>query len=327
MAWRLAADWSVRFCVCRLQDYGRGPGSVGAASSVTLFRCAAGVLTVIGRERSVMPPDTNETYPLSNPDDTECAATDAYDTANPIEDTEIDPVLDQFESLTRTLLNVTTVTEALQQIVDATRLVVSGADLVSVTVLAPEGTYYTPAYTHQVAAELDQVQYRSGRGPCLDAASPDGPGYVVSDDLSVETRWPQFAAAACQYGYDTIISTELLPAAGPGQLCGALNIYSRRRHGLSRADRHAALLLATHGSLALAHAQVAELADLHRAQLLRAIDTRDIIGQAKGILMNRQGITADEAFDLLRRISQNLNIKLVDLARTLTTRHNELDQS
>nr|WP_281283175.1 ANTAR domain-containing protein [Kutzneria buriramensis] len=116
----------------------------------------------------------------------------------------------------------------------------------------------------------------------------------------------------------------MLPAAGPGQVSGALTIYSRRAGGLSRADRDTALLLATHGSLALAHVRTAELADLQRAQLRRAVDSRDLIGQAKGILMSRQGISSDEAFDLLRRTSQDLNVKLVDVAHTLTTRHGEL---
>ncbi|HWC79623.1 MAG TPA: GAF and ANTAR domain-containing protein [Pseudonocardiaceae bacterium] len=237
------------------------------------------------------------------------------------------PLLDQFESLTRTLLGTTTVAGALQQIVDAAALVVTGAELVSVTVLAPNGAFYTPVENDPVAIQLDQVQYSSGRGPCLDAARPEGPGYVRSDNLATETRWPQFAAAASEQGYGAILSTALLPAAGAGSLSGALNIYSSRPHGLTRADRHAALLLATHGSLALAHAHSAELSDLRQTQLTRAIDTRDVIGQAKGILMNRQGITADEAFDLLRRTSQDLNVKLVVLARALTSRHAELDRS
>jgi hypothetical protein len=224
---------------------------------------------------------------------------------------ELDGMLDQFEALTRTLLNATTVAAALQQIISAAALVVPGADLVSVTVRAPGGGFRTPVRTDVVAIELDQAQYQSGQGPCL----------------HTETRWPRFAAAASGHGYGAILATELLPPDGPGRLSGALNIYGRQPHGLPPSARHTALLLATHGSLALAHAHTAELADLNLAQLRRAIDSRDVIGQAKGILMNRQGISADEAFDLLRRTSQDLNVRLVDLARTLTTRHGELDRS
>ncbi|WP_245786317.1 ANTAR domain-containing response regulator [Lentzea albida] len=234
--------------------------------------------------------------------------------------------MDHFEELIRRLLHTSSVAEALQQVADAAGAVVVGADMVSVTVLAPGGAFHTPVQTDEVAAELDQVQYHSGRGPCLDAARGDGPGYVASDDLGTETRWPEFAAATRGYGFHAVLSSALFSAAGPDQLSGALNVYSRRVDGLDHADRHTALLLATHGSLALAHARATELADLRRAQFRQAIDSRDVIGQAKGILMSRQGITADEAFDLLRRTSQNLNVRLLDLATTLTARHSELDE-
>lgn len=233
--------------------------------------------------------------------------------------------MDQFESLTRSLLNARTVAGALGQVVQAASHVVAGADLVSVTVQAPDGRFHTPVQTDGVATELDQVQYQSGAGPCLDAARADAPGYVASDDLRAEPRWPRFAAAAADHGYRAIISTELFPAPGPARLSGALNIYSHDVGGLGLSDRHMALLLATHGSLALAHARASELADLRMAQMRRAVSTRDVIGQAKGILMSRQGISADEAFALLRRTSQQLNVKLVDLASALTARHDELD--
>jgi AmiR/NasT family two-component response regulator len=69
------------------------------------------------------------------------------------------------------------------------------------------------------------------------------------------------------------------------------------------------------------------LADLRETQLRKALETRDVIGQAKGILMQRRGITAEEAFDLLRRTSQDLNIRLAELASTLATRHTELGEA
>lgn len=252
--------------------------------------------------------------------------TPAYGGATTIGADEDDALISQFESLTRVLLGATTVGAALRQVVTAAGIVVANSDLVSVTLRTADGRYHTPVTTGPLAEELDRVQYASGAGPCLDAAHPDGPAYAASDDLHAERRWPEFTAAAVSQGYDALISMALVPAAGPARLSGALNIYSRRGHGLTTADRHAALLLATHASLALAHARSAELADLQLAQFRQAVDSRDVIGQAKGILMHRQGITADEAFTLLRHTSQDLNVKLVDLARTITTRHDQLDQ-
>jgi AmiR/NasT family two-component response regulator len=108
-------------------------------------------------------------------------------------------------------------------------------------------------------------------------------------------------------------------------MTGALNVFASEPGRLGgELDRDRALLLATHASLAVSATEAVRLAELRETQLRNAIDSRDIIGQAKGILMHRRGIDADEAFDLLRRTSQDLNIKLGELARTITERHADL---
>ncbi len=231
----------------------------------------------------------------------------------------------QFEMLARALLGTTSVGAALQHVIDAAAAVIPAAAVVSVTLRTPDGEVYTPVQTDDAAADLDKVQYSTGLGPCLDAADPRGPAYAASHDLGTEGRWPEFAAASVAAGYRAVHSTEVLPGVGPDRPTGALNIYFHDAHALGDADRHTALLLATHAALALAHARSTELADLNDTRLHRAIDTRDVIGQAKGILMQRQGITADEAFALLRGASQDLNVKLVEISRNLVARHTELD--
>ncbi|HEX7301291.1 ANTAR domain-containing protein [Lentzea sp.] len=241
----------------------------------------------------------------------------------PATDVGVDDLVPEFEVLTRSLLTTTTVAGALRQVVNAARHLVPAAAVVSVTLRAPDGTYTTPAETDHVATALDVVQYRTGRGPCLQAARLDGPGYAVSPDLGTEQRWPEFAAAAVEHGLTGVLSTELLSPTNK-VVSGALNIYTRHHDTITDTDRHTALLLATHASLALAHLRSAEVADLQGTQMRQAIGTRDIIGQAKGILMNRQGITADQAFALLRETSQQLNVKLVEVATTLVARHGEL---
>ncbi|MGW6441709.1 ANTAR domain-containing protein [Lentzea sp. NPDC055074] len=236
----------------------------------------------------------------------------------------VDALVPRFEALTRTLLGAGTVAEALRLVVEATRHLVPTAGVVSVTLRGPDGVFRTPVETDPVATALDEAQYRSGRGPCLEAARKDGPGYAVSADLGAEPRWPEFAATATENGLTCVLATELLSSSNDA-VTGALNIYSRHHDVISDTDRHTALLLATHASLAIAHLRTAELAALHTAQLRRAIDSRDVIGQAKGILMNRQGISADEAFTLLRLTSQHLNVKLVEVAETLVARRGELE--
>jgi GAF domain-containing protein len=235
------------------------------------------------------------------------------------------PLAQQFATLTYSLLDASTTYDVLQQIADAALHVVPGADLVSVTLRTPEGTFHTPVQTDAVAAELDQIQYELQEGPCLRAADPDGPAVATSDNLATDRTFPRFGPAAAERGMGAVLSTALLPNAEPPHLTGALNIYSRRPGGLREADQALALLLATHASLALAHTTEVSQRKLQAEQLLRAIDSRDVIGQAKGILMGRRGLTTEEAFDVLRRTSQTLNVKLVELAETLVNNHAEFD--
>ncbi|RAS64756.1 ANTAR domain-containing protein [Lentzea atacamensis] len=202
-----------------------------------------------------------------------------------------------------------------------------GADLASVTLRTPDGHFHTPVETDPVAGTLDQLQYDLGEGPCLDAALGLGPGVAGSFDLAAESKWPRFGPAAAGYGVGAVLSTTLLPNAELPLLSGALNVYSHRPRGLEEADEDMALLLATHASLALAHTQAVGAAELRAVHLRNAIDSRDVIGQAKGILMSRRGMSADEAFDVLRRTSQDLNVKLVQLAATVIAHHDELDVS
>lgn len=235
------------------------------------------------------------------------------------------PLAREFGLLTRSLLAATTVAEVLDQIVAAARTVIPAVDLASVTMRSDDGTFHTPVATDPVAAVLDQQQYRAGRGPCVDAARPDGPALAAADDLSTDRRWPEFADASVRAGLHSLLATTLIPDAEPPRLPGALNLYARGRGAFVPADRDRALLLATHASLALSTTAAVSAADLERSQLRAAIASRDLIGQAKGILMGRRGLSADEAFDVLRRTSQDLNIKLVELAATVTKNHHAVD--
>ncbi|MFJ7213857.1 GAF and ANTAR domain-containing protein [Amycolatopsis sp. NPDC098790] len=236
------------------------------------------------------------------------------------------PLTQQFAELTRMLLDVTpTVGGVLRLVVGAASALVPGADLVSVTLREPDGTYHTPVETDAVAVRLDQVQYDHAEGPCVESARPDGPAIGWSQNLAQDPRWPSFGPAAAGFGYHSVLATALLPDALPPRRSGALNIYSSRPEAFDSRSIDLALLLATHASLALAHTEAVVAADLEREHLHRAVESRDVIGQAKGILMQRRGITADEAFDVLRRASQDLNVKLADLAVALATRHTEVD--
>jgi GAF domain-containing protein len=233
------------------------------------------------------------------------------------------PLAQQFAVLARSLLQADTVADVLRRIVGTAREVVPGADLVSVTMRSPAGGFTTPVETDPLALRLDELQYRYDEGPCVDATRIPGLGIAISDDLGAGREWPRFGPAAAKHGVGAVLSTALQPDSDPPR-CGALNIYSYRPGGLNHADRDIALLLATHASIALAATEALTAAELQTVQLREALRSRDVIGQAKGILMQRRGISADEAFEVLRRSSQQLNIKLAELAATLASRHTEL---
>lgn len=231
--------------------------------------------------------------------------------------------VDRFEplpallELTGLLLAADTVGGVLGRVAVAAREVIPRADLVSITLRHEDGRSETPVGIGKEAAELDQAQYRSGSGPCVDSADPDGPAYALSNDLVNETAWPAFAANAAAHGYKSVLSTALLPNPGPVPFTGALNVYSARAGAFDDGTRDLAFLLATHASLALALAHTrGNLADAESmsANLREAVESRTIIGQATGILMARRGLTADQAFDVLKQVSQNRNIKLARLA-------------
>lgn len=240
------------------------------------------------------------------------------------DDRLLQPLVGRLTELTRQLLDTITPAAALDRIVAAVGQVIPAADLVSITLCDAAGEVHTLAQTDPVAGMLDRFQHDGGDGPAVDAITATGPGVAFSDDLGAEAAWPLFAPEAVAHGVGSVLVTALLPQADQPNPPGTLNVYSRRPGALTPHDCDIALLLATHASLALASTQAATTAELRVEHLRRAIASRDVIGQAKGILMQRRGINGEEAFDMLRRISQNLNVKLADLAQVLSERHTEL---
>ena len=235
---------------------------------------------------------------------------------------DVGPLAGEFVRLAENLLAATTVHGVLDRVVHAARAAVPGADLVSVT-LGTETGYTTPVYTDDLALKLDEVQYRLSEGPCVDATRTPGAGLTFSGDLAQGVQFPAFGPAAAELGVHCVLAVGLFPQ-GESPRFGALNIYAYEAGGLDELDRDLALILAAHASTALAGTVAATSAELEATQLRQALQSRDVIGQAKGILMERRGISADEAFDVLRRASQSLNIKLTTVAQTLVDRRAEI---
>jgi len=201
--------------------------------------------------------------------------------------------------------------------------VVRGAEAASLTLVGPGGAWTTPAFTGALAQRVDAMQYAVGQGPCLEAATAVEWTAILVRDLQNEKRWPALAAQSAATGGRSVMSVSLfagpsLGAEGSQRAVGSLNLYASTAAAFGESERDTALLLALYAALALAATGAIDDAGQTIDQLKEAMATRNVIGQAQGILMERNKFTAGQAFDRLRTASMNLNRKLRDVARDLS---------
>jgi GAF domain-containing protein len=160
--------------------------------------------------------------------------------------------------------------------------------------------------TSDLPRRVDELQSRMHRGPCLDVIWDEEVVRVA--DMAQEQRWPEFAAEAAALGARSMLCFQLFVEADQ---MGALNLYSRTPGAFDEEAQEVGQLFAAHAAVALAAAE-------HESHLRDGMAHRDLIGQAKGILMERHKLTADQAFGVLARVSQEMNRKLFEVARELT---------
>lgn len=181
-------------------------------------------------------------------------------------------------------------------------------DLASLTMIT-DGRPSTPVQTDPLAADLDSVQYRSRRGPCLEAYQA---GKIVREKISDQSsRWPEFSDVAHKAGVKSVLA---VPLVANDQPLGALNLYSKSSSGYDETAEETALLFSQQAAVACANAEVYWRTFSLTEHLREALESRDVIGQAKGILMARRHCTAEAAFEMLRKASQHRNIKLREIA-------------
>jgi GAF domain-containing protein len=168
--------------------------------------------------------------------------------------------------------------------------------------LAADGAPAAPvAASHDDVARADALQLESKQGPGLQAIAGQQP--VIASELRFDSRWRFWAPLAADLGFRSALSLGL----ADGDTTGAITLYSRRASRFSSADLPLALDFAQHASIAIAVAT-------ERQQLLRAIESRGMVGQAQGILMQRYGISDDQSSEILRRYAQHLDEKLRHVA-------------
>ncbi len=183
----------------------------------------------------------------------------------------------------------------------ATRLV-PAAEYVSVVVVT-NGTIELTGAADDLAETCDSLQSDLGEGPSLHASVHGGT--VVINDVSREKRWPRFIQAAAEVGVRAMMC---VPFDAGENKSGSVNMYSSSAGVFTGQSREV-------GELFTAHAAVAFTAGRENEQLHQAVQGRDVIGQAKGMIMERFSVDADHAFGLLRKLSQDSNVKLSQIAQ------------
>jgi GAF domain-containing protein len=201
------------------------------------------------------------------------------------------------------------VDEVLTTVTSTAVELIPGVDAAGILLITKGGKFESLAGTSDLPHELDELQHTFNEGPCLEAALNET--MVRTDDFRDEKRWPSYSAAAVEIGVLSGLSFKLYTAE---RTAGALNLFSFKPNVWDTESE-------TIGAVLAAHAAAAILASRQGEQLESALSTRDRIGQAKGIIMERYGVNDVQAFDMLRRLSQESNVRLADIAqRVIETR-------
>lgn len=201
------------------------------------------------------------------------------------------------------------VSEAGPVLTDLTKIAVrsvSGAEYAGITIGSAGGSLETTAPTHQYVVVLDDIARRCHDGPYMRADSKQH--FVVIDDLAADPRWPQFRdAARSTVPVASVLSFQLFSGKRAG---GALNFYADAAGAFDDESIETGLIFATHAAFVVGML-------LRDRQFRSALASRDIIGQAKGIMMERFNVSADRAFEMLKRMSQDVNVPVSEVAERL----------
>ena len=213
-----------------------------------------------------------------------------------------------FDELARLSFAEHSLESLLHTVTELATRILPGRPLASVTIIG-DGHPSTVAASGEPAVALDEFQYRTGAGPCLEAAST-GRRMTIPDTRS-DATWPAFAAEAAASGFDSVLS---FPLPAPERVSGAMNVYARHVDVADPRTPELVSRLAAYAVGPVSNMYLYESAVERAAHLQAALESRAVIDQAKGILMERFKLTADQAFQILARLSMERNVKLRDVA-------------
>jgi GAF domain-containing protein len=214
------------------------------------------------------------------------------------------------ERLGRLSLRELSMDSLLQTVADLAKTVMPGNPEASVTLLVKDRPS-TVVSTGQLAVDLDETQYDRGHGPCLHAART---GELTEiPDTRTDDRWADYSRRAAEAGNLSSLSIPLAIDEDE-QVSGALNLYAREANAFDEDSRSAARAFGPYAAVAAGNMHTYQNARNMADNLQTALESRAVIDQAKGILIERHKLTADQAFQLLAQMSMNANLKLRDVA-------------
>jgi GAF domain-containing protein len=218
---------------------------------------------------------------------------------------------DAFAELSRIKLDEVDIAVVLDKVAELAKRTIPGAREVSVTLVNGD-TPSTAAFTGQLALSMDESQYARGHGPCLDAAASSAT--ISVPDTATEGRWSDWARVAKEAGAHSSLSIGL-PVHE--RVTGALNIYATEAHAFDADAITLAQNFAGYAAVALANIHLYETQASFAAQIQKAMESRAVIEQAKGIIMGDRRCTAADAFAVLGKLSQDSGRSLRDVATVL----------
>jgi GAF domain-containing protein len=217
-------------------------------------------------------------------------------------------LVDEFAAIAAHIHSSEDYEDSMRRITDAAVHAVDGCEVASISLLEKSGPV-TYAATGQLAHDGDRIQYQENEGPCLDAAMQER--WVYTRDLKTTDRWPRSASRlASELGVASMFSCRLALDAAPNATLGGINMYATKTDAFSESDQMLAILLSSLGAVVVD-------ASRQQANLRAAIQSRQLIGEAIGIMRSQRGMSREDAFSALAKASQRMNVKLRDLAEQI----------
>jgi transcriptional regulator with GAF, ATPase, and Fis domain len=227
---------------------------------------------------------------------------------DPASDHPTRALVDEFAAIASHVRSSENYEDSMRRITEAAVHAVDGCEVASISLLERSGPV-THAATGPLADEGDQIQYQEMEGPCLDAAMHER--WVYTRDLKATDRWPRSASRlSSELGVASMFSCRLALEAAPNATLGGINMYATKTDAFSEPDQMLAILLSSLGAVVVD-------ASRQQANLRAAIESRQLIGEAIGIMRSQSGMSREDAFAALSQASQRMNIKLRDLAERI----------